>query len=154
MTRELAGELQLSDLFFEILTLNQGGYCCSQIVMKLALRELGQENPELVRAMAGLCFSAGSPEGGCGVLTGAACALSLSLGTAELPDSRLPLLLSELADWFNARAEGAYGGTSCAAILAASPNKRACMDLLAATTEKLRALLASSGVAKNGDDHV
>ena len=91
MTRDLAGEIQLSDLFFEILTLNQGGYCCSQIIMKLALRELGQENPELVRAMAGLCFGAGSPEGACGVLTGAACALSLSLGTAELPDPRLPL---------------------------------------------------------------
>lgn len=154
MTRELAGEIQLSNLFLEILTLKQGGYCCSQIIMKLALRELGQENPELVRAMAGLCFGSGLPEGGCGILTAAASALSLSLGTAELPDSRLPSLLSELIDWFNARAEGAYGGTSCAAILEASPNKRACADLLVATTEKLRALLASSRVAKGGDNHV
>lgn len=154
MTQDLAGDIQLSDLFFEILTLKKGGYCCSQIIMKLALRELGQENPELVRAMAGLCFGAGSTEGGCGILTAAVSALSLSLGTAELPDPRLPLLLSELADWFNARTEGAYGGTSCAAILEASPNKRACAELLVATTEKLRALLASSGVAKSGDNHV
>jgi len=154
MTRELTGEIQLNDLVFEILTLKQGGYCCSQIIMKLALRQLGQENPELVRAMAGLCLGAGSPEGDCGILTGAASALSLSLGTAELTDPRLPSLLSELADWFTARAQGAYGGTSCAAILETSPNMRACMDLMAATTEKLRALLAGSGATKNGDNHV
>ena len=154
MSRELAGDIQLSDLFFETLTLKKGGYCCSQIIMKLALRELGQENPELVRAMAGLCFGAGSPEGACGILTAAVSALSLSFGTTEQPDPRLPSPLSELADWFNAQAEGAYGGTSCTAILEASPKKRACAELLVATTEKLRALLASSGVAKSGDNHV
>jgi hypothetical protein len=154
MTRELAGEIQLSDLYFEILTLKQGGLCCSQIIMKLALRELGQDNPELIRALAGLCFGAGAPEGSCGILTAAACALSCSLGTTELPDPRLPSLLSELSDWFKTRTEDSYGGTSCAAILEKSPNKRACAELLVATTEKLRALLAGARVANSGASHV
>lgn len=30
MTRELAGEIQVSDLFFEILTVKQDGYCNRQ----------------------------------------------------------------------------------------------------------------------------
>ena len=151
MNRKSAGDIQLNELFFEILSLKQGGYCCSQIVMKLALRELGQDNPSLVRAVAGLCFGAGSPEGTCGILTAAACALSLSLGTAELADADLPSLLSQLDDWFEATAEGSYGGTSCEAILEASSNKRACGELIAATTGKLRSLLAAAKVADRGD---
>lgn len=151
MNRKSDGAIQLNELFFEIMTLKQAGYCCSQIIMKLALRELGQDNPELVRAMAGLCFGAGSLEGGCGILTAAACALSLGFGTAELPDSALPSRLSELADWFKAEAEGSYGGMSCGAILEASPDQRACGALLSATTEKLRSLLAVAKVAASSD---
>jgi hypothetical protein len=149
----MAGEIQLNELFFEILALKKAGFCCSQIVMKQALRELGQDNPALVRAIAGLCFGAGTPEGTCGILTAAACALSLGLGSAELPDPALPSRLSELADWFKAKAEGTYGGTRCGEILEASPDKRACADLLAATIEKLRSLRAPAEISKQGFDH-
>jgi len=145
MTPESPGDIQLNDLFFEIMTLKQAGYCCSQIVMKLALRELDRDNPELVRAMAGLCYGAGSPEGTCGVLTAATCALALSLGDSEIPAATLPSRLSELADWFKKQGEGTYGGTRCGEILDASPNQRACGQLLAATVTHLRTRLATTG---------
>ena len=135
--------IQLDGPYLDILSLKQKGYCCSQILLKLILRDLGRENPDLVRAMAALCFGGGHPSGTCGVLTGAACALSLCLESnveRELSDQLLPLLLCELTDWFAIEAEP-YGGSRCADILAASPDKRACSLLLIATLEKLQSML-------------
>jgi len=145
MTKEITSDIQLNELFFEIMSLKQEGYCCSQIVMKLALRALDRENPDLVRAMAGLCYGGGSPEGTCGVLTAANCALALGFGDTELPPDNLESQLSDLTKWFKEKAEADYGGTRCGEILEASPNKRACGQLLAATVERLRVLLAKNG---------
>jgi len=153
MNQEMTPEIQLDDYYFEILKLKQGGYCCSQIIVKLMLQDLGQDNPDLVRAMAGLCYGAGSPDGTCGVLTAAACALSLGLGTAELPDAAMPSLLSELGDWFAAKTESFNSGTRCEDILEASPDRRACADLVTTTSEKLRSLLTTAGVARKSHDH-
>jgi|GEM_PF-222699 len=131
----------------DILLLKQRGYCCSQIMVKLILRELGRDNADLVRSMAALCFGTGYSGGTCGVLTGGACALSLCLGgdsAEEQPDARLPGLLIELVEWFTARATASYGGTRCEDILAASPDKRACFDLLMAALEKIRELVETA----------
>jgi len=142
--------------YLDILSLQQNGLCCSQIVVKLLLRDLGRENPDLVRAMAALCFGSGYSGGICGVLTGAACALSLCLegsSDQELPDPMLPLLLGELSDWFAIQAERSYGGSRCAEILAASPDKRACTLLLISTLEKLQSMLATTGSAEVRGSH-
>ena len=140
--------IRLDGPYLEMLALKHGGYCCSQIVVKLILSRQGHDNPDLVRAMAALCNGTG---GVCGILTGAACALSLGLADApgqELPDSLLPLLLDELSGWFAATAERSYGGTSCERILEASPDKRACTLLLAATLEKVESILATEGSSR------
>jgi hypothetical protein len=145
-------EIQLDGPYLDMLQLRQSGLCCSQIILKMLLRDLGRDNPDLVRAVAALCFGSGNPAGTCGVLTGAACALSLALeynpGT-EQQHPLLPLLLGELSDWFTAKTENSYGGITCGAILAASPDKRACSTLLIATFEKLKAMLATTGSAGN-----
>lgn len=144
--------IQLDGPYLDILSMRQNGLCCSQIVVKLLLSDLGRENPDLVRSMAALCF--GSYSGGvCGILTAAACALSLSLETdpdREQQDPLLPLLLSELSDWFSIRAESAYGGIRCSEILNASPDKRGCTLLLISTVEKLRSMLATVGSREQG----
>jgi hypothetical protein len=141
--------------YLDILSLRHDGLCCSQIIVKLVLRDLGRDNPDLVRTMASLCF--GSYTGGiCGVLTGAACALSLGLGTnpdGELPDPMLQLLLGELSDWFAVKTKSAYGGSQCSEILTASPDKRACTHLLISTLEKLQSMLATTGNTEKGLDH-
>ncbi|MBT1074444.1 DVU_1555 family C-GCAxxG-C-C protein [Geobacter grbiciae] len=133
--------------YLDILLMKHQGLCCSQIVVKLVLRDLGRDNPDLVRSMAALCngFYAGVT---CGVLTGASCALSLALDGSrerERQDSEFPLLLAELWDWFSVKAEKEYGGINCDEILKASPDKRACSDLLLATMEKLQSILATVG---------
>jgi hypothetical protein len=145
-------EIQLDGTYLDMLQLRQSGLCCSQIILKMLLRDLGRDNPDLVRAVAALCFGSGNLAGTCGVLTGAACALSLSLEYhpgAEQQHPLLPLLLGELTDWFTTKTENSYGGISCGAILAASPDKRACSLLLIATLEKLKAMLATTGSAGN-----
>jgi len=144
--------IQLDGPYLDILSMRQNGLCCSQILVKLVLSDLGRENPDLVRAMAALCF--GSPSGGvCGILTGAACALSLALGSdpdRETQDTLLPLMLGELSDWFRLKTESAYGGICCSEILTASPDKRACTLLLISTVEKLRSMLATVGKSEKG----
>ena len=157
MMNDNAATFTLDGPYMEILSLRQKGFCCSQIMVKLVLGDLGRDNPDLVRAMAALCFGGGHPAGTCGVLTGAACALSLCLGSdsgCESADPEFPLLLVELVDWFTVRAEGSYGGSRCDEILAASPDKRACSLLLIATLEKLQSMRATAaGSAGKGGDH-
>lgn len=147
---------QMDGPYLDIISLKQSGLCCSQIVVKHLLRELGRENPDLVRAMAALCFGGAHSSGTCGVLTGAGCALSLCLENNpenERPDPLFPLLLGELTDWFTIQAERSYGGRRCDDILAASPDKRGCTLLLIATLEKLQSMLASTGSAEKRRDH-
>lgn len=156
MSDRHAETISLDGPYLDILFLRQQGLCCSQIIVKLVLRDLGRDNPDLVRTMAALCF--GSYAGGiCGVLTGAACALSLGLGSGpnnEQQDPMLHLLLGELSDWFTVQAKGAYGGILCEEILTASPDKRACSQLLVSTLEKLQSMLATTGSLEKGRNHV
>lgn len=156
MNGNLEHAIPFGGLYLDIALLKKKGYCCSQIMVKLTLRRLERENPELVRSMAALCFGSGSAEGTCGVLTGGGCALSLCLESepdSEQPDGRLPSLLSELVQWFTARADS-YGGTRCADIMQASPDQRGCLALLSATVEKVQDLVFSSAAAGEGGEHV
>jgi len=67
----------VKDVGFRIIQLAGKGYCCSQILMLLALEIQGRENPELVRAMAGLCMGTANSGGICGIFTGASCVMAL-----------------------------------------------------------------------------
>ena len=144
--------ISLDGPYLDILQLNKSGYCCSQIMVKLVLKSLGQENPDLVRSMAGLCHGVGYSGGTCGVLTGGACALSLSLGKLEFADQALPSRLSELVQWFTDLATDCYGGIRCDQIMALSPGKRACSALMVATLEKVLAM-SSHATSAEGSDH-
>ena len=155
MISDMTDAIQLDGPYLDILSLRHDGYCCSQIIVKLALRDLGRDNPDLVRSMAALCFGGYGP-GTCGVLTGAACALSLRLENgsgSERPATLLPLLLRELSDWFSLTAEATYGGIRCEEILASSPDKRACTLLLLAALEKLQSMLTTVASTENGCEH-
>lgn len=146
--------IQLDGPYLDILSLRQSGLCCSQIIVKLTLRSFGRENPDLVRAMAALCFGGGNRGGTCGVLTGAACALSLALGShseREQQDPLLALLLDELTGWFSVTLKERHScsGISCADILAVSPDKRACTLLIIKALEKIQTMTATAGGAES-----
>ena len=128
------------------------GYCCSQIMVVLALEGMGRENPDLVRAAAGLCHGVGGCEGPCGILVGGSAVLGLHAGKGtddEEPDERLPLLLAEFADWFRERATAQYGGISCGAILGdecGKPDPSRCGPLLSEAYGQILDLLTAQDI--------
>jgi len=133
----------------EIMRLTRKGYCCSQILALLMLAEQGKSDPDLVRAMAGLCDGIGGSGDLCGTLAGAVCLLGLCAGKGsdeEAADERLSLMLSELTEWFRERTDGPFGGMRCDDILAKSPDKRACIGLVADTYDQVREILKAYGL--------
>lgn len=110
----------MNEYDIDILRLAGAGYCCSQIVMQLALEVEGRENPGLIRAMSGLCHGFPVMDGTCGALNGAACMLAYYAGKGradEEESDRLPLMLSELGDWFKDYASGRFSGIKCSDIV-------------------------------------
>lgn len=142
----------LDDVGLRMMELGGRGYCCSQILMLLALDEMGRENPDLVRASAGLCNGLGDCSGPCGVLTGAACLLALhgAKGTDfEESDDRLPLMLEQLRTWFTDQVAGQFGGVACADILegeCGGPNPERCGGLVADAYARVREILVENGI--------
>jgi hypothetical protein len=108
----------MTDTQMQVLELGAKGYSCAQMLVIGALRLMGRENPDLVRAVGGLAQGAGCGEL-CGALSGGACLLSLYTAKgldSEVPHDKGPLLISELTDWFaNELCQG--NGMTCAAIL-------------------------------------
>jgi hypothetical protein len=116
----------MNDLDATLLSLSVRGYCCSQILLRLALDLQGRENPELIRATAGLCNGLGQGAGTCGVLTGAACVLGLYVGKGqddETPDQCMDLMLAELTEWFTERVQMDAPGIRCEDILGGPDRK-------------------------------
>jgi hypothetical protein len=109
----------MDDYQIQMLRLAAAGYACSQIIIHLGLDARGEENPDLVRSMAGLAYGCGGGQATCGALTGGCCLLALYAGKgsdAETESDRLPLMLNALTDWFAAQVGDQYGGTICATI--------------------------------------
>jgi Putative redox-active protein (C_GCAxxG_C_C). len=143
----------MDETLLEIVPLAGQGFCCSQILGLLALRAQGRENPELIRAMGGLCHGLGACKesgcGTCGILTGGACVLGLYFGKGraeEFPLERADLAQAEFVDWFIERTARQYGGSACADILGEAaggkPDMSRCGTLLGESWAKLVEILA------------
>ena len=79
------------------------GYQCAQVMLLYALDALGEEKPDLVRAMGGLNKGISNYESVCGCLTGGACLLSYFAGKGSEEESENPEyenMVKELFDWF------------------------------------------------------
>ncbi len=146
----------MDETLMDIAPLAGQGFCCSQILGLLALRAQGRENPELIRALGGLCHGLGACRetgcGVCGVLTGGACVLALYFGKGrpeEFPVERADLAQAEFVDWFVERTRSQYGGSACADILgddSGKPDLNRCGGLLAEAWAKLVEILAENGL--------
>jgi len=147
-------ELHLTEHYLDIMLLHKEGFCCSQIMAILMLRRSGTENPELVRALGGLCDGIGRMGDACGVLSGGICLISLQAGKGssdDTPHPRLPLMHLEFAEWFKDRTGGSLEGMKCDRILARSPDRRICLALVAEAYEKVLSILDSHEA--HGDGH-
>ena len=147
----------MDDMIFRLLNLKAKGYCCSQMILILALEAQGKTNPDLVRSMGGLCFGINWSGEVCGALSGGACLISLYAGKGgeeEAPDSRYMTMVGELVEWFTLAAGDEYGGTRCHEILERFPDRSMCGRIVADTYGKCMDILVSHGfdpaVGKNG----
>jgi hypothetical protein len=127
----------MNEIQLDILRLKNQGFCCSQIMVHMALDIQGKENPGLLRAMNGLCKGFLSTSGTCGVLTGAACILALYAGKGradEEANEKLPLMLSR------------FGGSKCADIVDNfQPDMTVCGGLIAEGFGRTMAMLVDNG---------
>jgi len=101
---------------FKLFKLVNSGYCCTQIMVKMALDEEEKENEDLLRAVNGLCMGVGSTQKICGVLTGGIVILGLYAGKGndiEYPKEEYSSMVDEFKDWF----ELEFGSTECADII-------------------------------------
>lgn len=140
----------MADELTRIAELLQQGFCCSQVLLLMGLEAQGKEDPDLVRAVHGLCGGIGSSGETCGSLTGAACLLGLYAGrglVTEMPDRRLNLMLDELVNWFEGEYSARYSGIRCDEILAGDPANQQlrCPGIVVETWQKARDLLAANG---------
>lgn len=140
----------MNEYDLDILRLHTQGFCCAQIIVLMALEMQGVENPGLVRAMSGLCVGFSSSQGACGALTGAACLIASYAGkgtAAEEADDRLPLMLSELAEWFEEYATARFGGISCSAIVPdGRPDASVCGGMVSECYGKALTILVENGI--------
>ncbi len=141
----------VNDPTLDVIRLAGRGYCCSQILLILALNAQGADNPALVRAAGGLCMGVAESGGACGILSGAACVLALYAGKGrddERPDERLPLMYGELTGWFEEHVGRRYGGVTCAQILGDEPRRPdpgRCGRILVDTHRRVLDILSENG---------
>lgn len=138
-----------------ILELGRERYQCSQILVQLGLEMLGRENPELVRAMHGLCAGMSAGET-CGALTGGACLLGLYAGRGEPDeddDPRLLFMLEEFVDWFRDGYGQEYGSLRCDDIVGPCAQHLAdrCPAMVDGVFRKVKDLLLANGFELTGE---
>lgn len=139
----------MNEIQLDILRLKNQGFCCSQIMMHMAMDIQGKHNPGLLRAMTGLCRGALSISGTCGVLTGAACILASYAGKGRADEEvqeSLPLMLSELGHWFEELTMARFGGTNCSDIVDDfKPDMAICGNIIAEGFGRIMAILVENG---------
>lgn len=147
----------MDGLILELIKLKAKGFCCSQMMLILALEKQGKTNPDLVKSVGGLCFGIYGSGEVCGALSGGVCLISLyaGKGTAEeTADDRYITMIMELTDWFHGAAGEEFGGTRCEEIMGKFPDRSICGQIVADTYEKCMEILAKNGfdqaISKNG----
>jgi C_GCAxxG_C_C family probable redox protein len=148
----------MSDDSLRMMELSLEGFGCSQIAMILGLEAQGKSNPDLVRAISGLHGGLGFSGKLCGALSGGCCLLALYAGrgtSEETEDSRLPVMIRSLVEWFEQEYKGKYGGIDCSIILQGdSRNQIArCPTIVAETLNKVKEILAENNFDFYSDPH-
>jgi len=132
---------------FRLFQLATQGYCCSQIMVILGMDEQGKENPDLIKAMHGLCGGIGRSGKTCGALSGGACLIGLNNGKGtpiEFAHPKINPMINDLLEWF----EDLHGSIECSGILDHSLNEGSeypvqCGNIVSTTFSKVQEILAA-----------
>jgi len=138
----------VDDIVLEMVRLKARGYCCTQIILILALKAQGKTNADLVRSMGGLCYGVNWGGEVCGALSGGACLISLYTGKGadvEIPHDQHLVMIGEFVEWFIIAADEKYGGTRCHEILEKFPDRSICSLIVADTYKKCMDILVKNG---------
>jgi C_GCAxxG_C_C family probable redox protein len=140
----------MDDTAFKVFKLSASGFCCTQIIIKLALDAEEKENTDLIRAVNGLCRGLGGTQKTCGVLTGGIAVLGLYAGKGsetEYPKEAYAPMVAEFIKWF----EEEFKSTECVDIIGVcsftdeNSNESymlKCGDILLKSYQKLQEILA------------
>ena len=139
------------DLMDRIMELSRYGYFCSQILAILLLETVGEENPKLVQAMAGLNGGIGFSGDVCGCMAGGCCILSYFTGKPDADSYDSPHhkpAQGEFVRWFTDEMELEYQAIDCQEITRGNPAKRVqyCPEIIARTFEKCMEILEERGL--------
>lgn len=146
----------MDDHMIRMMQLSQKGYVCSQIIIQLGLDMRGEENPSLIRAMAGPAYGCGSGKATCGALIGGACLLALYAGKGSDDESESDsflLMLQQLSDWFSQDIGNRHGGIACESIVGKEGpdiSMKHCGSIVADTFAKAVEILAENGFDLSG----
>lgn len=139
----------MDDLMLDMLQLAAKGYVCSQIMMKMALELRGEENPALVRAMAGPGYGCGNGSATCGTLVAGCCILALYTAKGsddEIGSEQLRAMQDTLSEWFNQRVGERHGSITCDQIVGeAGPvaSQQVCGAIVAESYTKVMEILGN-----------
>jgi hypothetical protein len=117
----------------EILQYRLKGYCCSQIITEMGLKAMGKENPDYVKASAGLCFGLGRGKD-CGIVSAALCLMYL-----KDPEAAHNGLTDDFVDWF----ESVFESINCGELLEGNLLNKVekCPMMIEASFQKLTDLM-------------
>ena len=141
----------MNDTIMRILPLAGQGFCCSQMLILMALEQQGKNNPDLVRSVGALCHGLGKTGHTCGALLGGCCVLGLYTSPGEPGEEKHPeadTMVQELSQWFETFS-APFGGSSCGKILertGGEPDMSVCGDLVGSTFEKVMEILENHGI--------
>ncbi|MDD3343012.1 MAG: C-GCAxxG-C-C family protein [Sulfurospirillaceae bacterium] len=106
----------MDDLSLRLFQLSNEGFCCAQIMYKLALEDEGSCNDDLIRSAQGLCRGIADTQKTCGVLTGGIGVLGLygaKGGESEEAKENFSHMIKTFHEWFKAE----FGTTKCVTLI-------------------------------------
>lgn len=139
-----------SDIAFKVFKLSALGYCCTQIMLKMALEEEA-ENEDLIRSANGLCNGIAGRQETCGILLGGIMILGLYAGKGkdeEYYKENYGDMVHEFTDWF----EEEFESTDCVDLIGVNKFDDGensymikCGNIIEKTYEKVVELLMENG---------
>lgn len=141
----------MDDLSLRLFKLSSEGFCCAQIMYKLALEDEGSQNDDLIRAAQGLCRGIADTQKTCGILSGGIGVLGLYAAKGnEVEEAKegFSQMVKAYHDWFKLE----FGSTKCVTLIGVTDfhgedqsYKMKCADMIKKAYVKVYEILSEYG---------
>lgn len=141
----------MDELAYKVFNLSASGFCCTQVMIKMALDDEGENNEDLVRALNGFCRGIGGTQRTCGVLTGGISVLGLYAGKGnamEYSNEKFQKMVDDYIQWF----ENHFDSIECAELIGVTEFENGdqsyqikCGNILTESYEKIISIIEDYG---------